>query len=269
MPYALGEIALEIESIRHEWPEKAGFCISRPLGIKKYTFLHFYNSVDILSDGKVIKTRPGACIFYSPDEPQWFRSDSQLVHNWMHTDYELHERLIRLDIPENRVIYPAQADFITEIFRRIEAEFFSSEKYRDEIMNSYVDEFLIKLSRAVNSGGTGVRVSSDERERLNAARREIVSSSERSWSVAEMAELVHLSTSRFYAVYKAVFGTSPMKDVIEARIRNAENMLMISDEAVSEISEKLGYSNQYHFIRQFRGIVGETPDSYRRSRKKQ
>ena len=29
------------ESIRHAWPEKAGFAINRPKGHWQYTFLHF------------------------------------------------------------------------------------------------------------------------------------------------------------------------------------------------------------------------------------
>ena len=75
---------MEITDIRHDWPEKAGFTLVRPTGIEIYTFLHFMNSVEIEINGEKVTVRPGACIFYAPDEPQWFHSDSNLTHNWAH-----------------------------------------------------------------------------------------------------------------------------------------------------------------------------------------
>ena len=75
---------MEITDIRHDWPEKAGFTLVRPTGIETYTFLHFMNSVEIEINREKVTVRPGACIFYAPDEPQWFHSDSNLTHNWAH-----------------------------------------------------------------------------------------------------------------------------------------------------------------------------------------
>lgn len=75
---------MEITDIRHDWPEKAGFTLVRPTGIEIYTFLHFMNSVEIEINREKVTVRPGACIFYAPDEPQWFHSSSNLTHNWAH-----------------------------------------------------------------------------------------------------------------------------------------------------------------------------------------
>lgn len=61
---------IEIVSLRHEWPEKAGFFIDRPVGYPKYTFLHFNNSVEILVDGAMVTTEPHACIIYNIGTPQ-------------------------------------------------------------------------------------------------------------------------------------------------------------------------------------------------------
>lgn len=69
---------MEITDIRHDWPEKAGFTLVRPTGIEIYTFLHFMNSVEIEINREKVTVRPGACIFYAPDEPQWFHSNSNL-----------------------------------------------------------------------------------------------------------------------------------------------------------------------------------------------
>ena len=72
------------ESIRHAWPEKAGFAINRPKGHWQYTFLHFFNSVEILAEGKLTKAPPHACILYRPGTPQYFISRQPLTHDWIH-----------------------------------------------------------------------------------------------------------------------------------------------------------------------------------------
>ena len=48
-----------ITSIRHSFPEKAGFYVDRKNGYAGYTFLHFYNSVELLVNGELITTQIG------------------------------------------------------------------------------------------------------------------------------------------------------------------------------------------------------------------
>jgi AraC-like DNA-binding protein len=80
-----------------------------------------------------------------------------------------------------------------------------------------------------------------------------------------MAQQVSLSPSRFHAVYKAMFDISPMADVINAKIDRAKTLLIMDEKiGILEISERLGYSNQYHFIRQFKAATGMTPGQYRK-----
>ena len=81
----------------------------------------------------------------------------------------------------------------------------------------------------------------------------------------ELAGLLNLSPSRFHVVYKAMFGISPVKDIIYNRIQSAKNMLVATDFPIAEIGEKLGYLNTNHFIRQFKSVVKHTPLVYRKN----
>lgn len=81
-----------------------------------------------------------------------------------------------------------------------------------------------------------------------------------------MAARIPLSESRFYTVYKSFYGTSPMEDLIRARIDSAKNALLFTDRTISSIAESLGYNNLTHFIRQFRSFTGMSPSGYRRNR---
>ena len=80
-----------------------------------------------------------------------------------------------------------------------------------------------------------------------------------------MAGRVGLSKSRFYTIYKNIYGNSPIDDLIRARIDSAKNALQFSSTSISEIAENLGYNNLTHFMRQFKGMTGMIPDQYRKS----
>ena len=140
---------MEITDIRHDWPEKAGFTLVRPTGIEIYTFLHFMNSVEIEINREKVTVRPGACIFYAPDEPQWFHSDSNLTHNWAHFAPGFRVQLLRYRIPENTLLYPRAVEFISGLFRKTEAAFFSNEPFREDLLEAYTTEFLVRFSRAI------------------------------------------------------------------------------------------------------------------------
>ena len=257
-----------IHSIRHDWPEKAGFVISRPKGHPQYTFLHFSTPVRICVGGEVLDARPGACIFYSPNAPQWFSSQSDMVHNWMHAGSALMPLLSVYEIPENELLYPNNTDFISEIFQKIELEHFSNHPHREQLIDSYFTEFLIHFSRSIHTDSAQPILLRNEQIKFRNIRHQVLSQVDRKWTVTEIARLAALSPSRFHAVYKSLFGTSPIQDVIEAKIRYAKSLLL-SDGSLTlpEIAEKLGYHNQYHFIRQFKAYTGKTPGAFRKEKR--
>ena len=255
-----------LHSVRHDWPEKAGFLISRPQGLGNYTFLHFSTPVQFRIHGELVQARPGACIFYTPGTPQWFHSPQEVIHNWLHAEPDLGDLLQKLQIPQNTLLYPADTKFISEIFRELEVEHFSDSPFKAELTDGYILEFLIKFSRALQADAPAAAIPRKARERLRAVRREILSQPEKRWTVAEMAQLASLSPSRFHAVYKSVFATSPMQDLIDAKIGYAKSLLLSDDQLpLPEVAEKLGYNDQYHFIRQFKTVTGVTPGAYRKA----
>ena len=257
-----------ITRIRHDWPEKEGFILSRPNGDKEFTFIHFITPVKIVIDGKTINTEPGACIFYAPCVPQFFCCDTDIVHNWMHCTEGLSKLLNEYKIPCNQILYPDETSFISDIFYKLETEHFSENPNKKKLMEAYLNEFLIMFSRAIYRTSAKEHIEKRLRKKIRDARRYVLSHPERDWTVAQMASLVSLSGSRFHAVYKAMFASSPMQDLISARIDYAKSLLLSDeDKTVYEIAEKSGYNDQYHFIRQFKAIIGKTPAAYRKAKK--
>lgn len=94
-------------------------------------------------------------------------------------------------------------------------------------------------------------------------RRQIMNNPQFTWTVAKMAEQLHVSPGHLQLLYKQQFGLSCMDDVIACRIRKAKDLLLYTDHGISEIAEQCGYLYIEHFCCQFRKNTGMTPSQFR------
>ena len=136
--------------------------------------------------------------------------------------------------------------------------------HHSELLTLKMKELFIRLSRSLYEESAAA-VNSSTSESLRKLRGKILQSLNHPWTVADMASEVSLSESRFYSVYHTFYGTSPMDDLIRARIDAAKNALLFTDQPVCHIAEALGYNSVTHFIRQFRSFTGTSPARYRRN----
>ena len=84
-------------------------------------------------------------------------------------------------------------------------------------------------------------------------------------SLDELARRVHLSPSRFQAVFKECFGLPPRDYILRHRMQRAQELLLTTSLSQSEIAERVGYASQFHFSRVFKRVAGTTPSEYRNS----
>ena len=253
-----------IVRIQQNWRQEAGSSLAGAVP-KYFNFFHFMGPVDIPVNGQLVRTKPNACIISRPMQKRGFSFFEDTTMNWTHNDVSIEPLLEQYGLPIGEVFYPANPGFISELFRRIKREFYSDNLYKERVLDGYMEELLIKLSRAIQSDALGSPVNGQEMKLLQELRWQLLSKPERNWIVEDMAKEVSLSPSRFHAVYKAVFGISPIKDLINAKVEQAKNILLLDrDATMISVAEKLGYKNQYHFIRQFKSVTGITPGTYRR-----
>lgn len=250
-----------ITSIRHAFPEKAGFFIDRKKGYVGYTFLHFHNSVELLVGDKIITTNPHACILYAPGTRQFFKSHTRLVHDWFHFS-------INMPLPEgmlcDTLYYPSDHTFITAIVRELENEFSADKPYRQEIIDLKTHELLVKIARDAGSENT-TAISHKVKKNLLELRTYVFSHLGEQWTVEKMASRLFLSTSHFHSIYRTLYGKSPMDDLIAARIYSAQLALTFTNEPLSSIATRLGYNSLSHFVRQYSAIQGCSPGKYRKN----
>jgi AraC-like DNA-binding protein len=85
--------------------------------------------------------------------------------------------------------------------------------------------------------------------------------------VRDLAQLVGLSNSYFCHAFKRRYGLTVHVYLTCRRIEMAQRLMLTTSESLSEIALSCGMSDQAHFTRAFRRIVGETPNRWRQSRR--
>lgn len=255
-----------IYDVRHDWPKKAGYYLDRPHGRPYYIFAHYYTDVTLTCGDQCHKIPAGGCVLMEPNIAHRMECTEDLVHNWIHLDQRVEPLLHKYNIPINTPFYPRGHETLSDIFWKMETEFYSEKPFKWELLESYVNSFLIWLSRAIQEHNTQT-FSPQTVQKMTEARKTILSSSERRWTLQEMAQLIPFSPSRFHALYKALFGTTPTKDLIDIRVSLAKSLLQTRPEiTMAEAAEILGYNDQYHFIRQFKTITGQSPGKYHKNK---
>lgn len=254
----------EISSLRHFYPELNGFAIKRKNGHEQYTFLHFSTSVEIEIGNELVRARPHACIIFQPHTPQYFHATEPLVHDWIHFFSVPDGYFESLSLQTDTLYYPKSADFITELTREMEENFFSNSIAREELLQLKLRELFIRLSRSIHAE-PDLTLDEEQTASLYAVRREMFLRLNENWTVDKMAKYCGVSASRFFVLYRTLFKTSPINDLIIARINDAKNTLTQSDAPVKTIAQNLSYNNLNHFIRQFKQFTGMTPGEYRKA----
>ena len=86
----------------------------------------------------------------------------------------------------------------------------------------------------------------------------------RQWKLSELAKFAYMSESNLLLVFKDATTRSPIDYLIRIRIQKAMEMLYESNLNISEISEKVGFTDSNYFSRCFKKFTHITPRNYRK-----
>ncbi|OKA26177.1 AraC family transcriptional regulator [Bacillus cereus] len=82
--------------------------------------------------------------------------------------------------------------------------------------------------------------------------------------VQNLAEMANMSESSMQSYFKASFGMSVYQYIQRKRVEYAAELLIHTNESITEISMQVGYDNPSKFAKIFKRIYGETPLHYRK-----
>ena len=82
-------------------------------------------------------------------------------------------------------------------------------------------------------------------------------------AVEKLARLAHLSVSQLNRQFKQIFQMTPNRYVMQVRINAACHMLARTELDQTQIANQTGFYDASHFVKQFRKLIGQTPQTYR------
>jgi AraC family transcriptional regulator len=84
--------------------------------------------------------------------------------------------------------------------------------------------------------------------------------------IKDLAASLDMSVGHFCRAFKRTFGTPACIWIRHRRIELAQGLMLTTGASLSEIALSCGMSDQSHFTRSFRRMVGQTPSSWRQTR---
>ncbi len=83
-------------------------------------------------------------------------------------------------------------------------------------------------------------------------------------NVATLAALVNLSRSYYTTAFQRVTGYAPLRYLNHLRMQRAVQLLNTTEFSIKQISEQLGFSDQFYFSRAFSKVHNHSPSEHRR-----
>ena len=83
-------------------------------------------------------------------------------------------------------------------------------------------------------------------------------------SLRDVAEHIGLSTWRTAHVVKEYTGKTVVENILDFRIKRAQQLLARTEMRCTEICFEVGFNDQSYFTKQFRKMTGVTPSRYRK-----
>ena len=84
-------------------------------------------------------------------------------------------------------------------------------------------------------------------------------------SIQDLLMNAHMSKSYFLRLFRRYMGTTPYNYLINFRITQAKELLVLTDRSVSEIAQEVGFGDASNFSTRFAKAAGQSPMQYRKS----
>ena len=84
-------------------------------------------------------------------------------------------------------------------------------------------------------------------------------------SLAGLMADAHMSKSYFLRLFRRYMGTTPYNYLVNFRITQAKELLVLTDHTVSEIAREVGFGDASNFSTRFSRATGQSPLQYRKN----
>jgi AraC family transcriptional regulator len=223
-----------------------------------YFFYHLRGRLDEVNKRKTITCTPGTLLFHHWQDPHFdknFSADASFFHIEIDNKWFLRHQL-KAGVLEGS--WEIQNPIFKPIFQKIHREI----RYNDTATQISVDGLLLQAIAEITRESFQQRTAAPlwvlkVKEILNDRLNTRITLSDLSTETG--VHPVHLSKN-----FPRYFGTGFGQYIRNARVQKACKLLVNENSDLSQIAYECGFSDQSHFIRCFKDIIGTTPSAYLR-----
>lgn len=152
---------------------------------------------------------------------------------------------------------------ITNIFENIRQILFSS-KLNTLEKDCKINSLIYKLLAVLSKYSSTIKNHSNRLNELKDILKFIEQNISQNISIAQLANIMHLSEDRFYHIFKERTGISPTVYILAKRIEKACYYLENTDMKISQIAQECNFCTSSYFTKKFKSIIKITPNQYRK-----
>ena len=198
----------------------------------------------------------------------------------------LHKTTVTSDFPSERLLIDFTANFLkkdtddpvfkcfknylvekpheyAEYIKKIEEESLKKDEYTDEFIRCFLTTFLIELSRASSKINHQPSTSPFAEKIINYIKLNFASD----LSLQQLADKFSISKNYLSKLFKTETGIGINDYINLIRIKNAEHILMSTNNTVLEVAMTCGFHDSNYFSTVFKKINGLSPLQYKKALK--
>ena len=218
-------------------------------------------------DSREVIVSAGNMILYQPKQVQdyfYYGEDKTQVWFVHFTGKEVRNILRQYEIStDGYILQSGLSREYENLFRRMRDELVNCSWGYEEMLTLLFRELLMTMRRHMTEKAP--QVSGFIQDEIDRARIYFEDHYNEEISIEQYAASRSMSTSWFNKSFRKSMGTSPMRYILDIRIRNAQVLLETTDYPISNIAALVGYDNPLYFSRLFSKAKGLSPSGYRKA----
>jgi AraC-like DNA-binding protein len=201
-----------------------------------------------------------------PDQVAFYQADAEepwhyywVGFNGINAQKILHQAGLSSDSP---IFYSDDSEFfIKNIEDMADANKFAFEKVLYRM--GYLYLFLSKLIEIASKRKTTNYNHSIIEEYVKSAVDYIEKNLFCEMSVNDLSTYIGINRKYLYTIFKKILGQTPMEYIIKTKMNKACEFLANKSLSIAEVSQSVGYNDQFTFSKQFKKTFGSSPSTYR------
>ena len=246
------------------WPKLPTW---RPKGRVDWQIIYIAAEGHFILNGQEVVVPAGNMVLYQPKQQQkyfYYGKDRTQVWFVHFTGRQVKSILKHYEIPlDGYILHTGISREYEDCFRKMRDELIKCSWGYEEMLTYLFRELMLLIHRRMTEAMP--QVSGFIQEEIERAKDYFEEHYNEEISIEQYAASRSMSTSWFNRSFRGAVGTSPMKYILDIRIRNAQVLLETTDYSIANIAAVIGYDNPMYFSRMFRKAKGMSPAKYRKT----